>query len=148
MSAENEGDIIVTVVGGARYVAWHAARLATIGGIEAAKLGYRATRAVIRGTATIVGDAERGRRMRQAADRGDAAAHQAWEASQMNAAKRRTDHQRRRARVTRWWMPGGSHASGCRVQARGGADRLLLQRTLQLRQQGRRSSRAESTCEE
>ena len=61
MSAENEGDIIVTVVGGALYVAWHAARLATIGGIEAAKLGYRATRAVIRGTATIVGDAERGR---------------------------------------------------------------------------------------
>ena len=65
-----------------------------------------------------------------------------------DGARRSHDHQRRRARVTRWWMPGGSQASGCRVQARGGADRLLLQRTLQLRQQGRRSSRAESTCEE
>jgi len=97
MSAENEGDIIVTVVGGALYVAWHTARLATIAGIEAAKLGYRATRAVIRGTATIVGDAERGRRMRMAADRGDAAAQQAWEKSQLNAAGRQADHQQRRA---------------------------------------------------
>jgi ElaB/YqjD/DUF883 family membrane-anchored ribosome-binding protein len=97
MSAENEGDIIVTVVGGALYVAWHTARLATIGGIEAAKLGFHATRAVIRGTATIVGDAQRGRRMRQAADRGDATAQQAWEAAQGKAAGRRANHQRRRA---------------------------------------------------
>jgi hypothetical protein len=97
MSAENEGDIIVTVVGGALYVAWHTARLATIGGIEAAKLGYHATRAVIRGTATIVDDAQRGRRMRVAADRGDAAAQGAWETARLSAADRQRDHQRRRA---------------------------------------------------
>lgn len=108
MSAENEGDIIVTVVGGALYVAWHTARLATIVGIEAAKLGYRATRAVIRGTATIVGDAQRGRRMRQAADRGDAAAQQAWEASQISAASRRANHQQRRAGLS----PGAQAALG------------------------------------
>lgn len=97
MSAENEGDIIVAVVEGALYVAWHTARLATIGGIEAAKLGYRATRAVIRGTATIVGDTQRGRRMRMAADRGDAAAQEAWETARSAAAGRQADHQRRRS---------------------------------------------------
>jgi hypothetical protein len=92
MSAENEGDIVVAVVGGALYVTWHAARLATLGAIEVAKLGYRATRATIRGTATIVGDAQRGRQMRMAAGRGRASAQTVWEGARAEAKARRTRH--------------------------------------------------------
>jgi hypothetical protein len=95
MSAENEGEILTAVIGGALYVTWHAARLATIGAVEVARLGYHATRATIRGTATIVGDAQRGRRMRMAADRGQASAQESWEAARLGASTRRATHGRR-----------------------------------------------------